>query len=149
MSLSQPTMNGATHPEKLPTELMSAIPPAAALPASSIGGNCQKGAPAARGPSVPIINAANAITGRFANTPIETRPAAHAKQGNAAWYRRSSVRSECRLTTERETDVRRETVIEQEDQEWHDPQRDPVVDRLRLAGNVVRRGDGLFHEGEG
>ena len=44
---------GATQPEKLPIELMSAIPPAAAVPANSIGGNCQNGAPALTPPMVP------------------------------------------------------------------------------------------------
>jgi len=70
--------------EKLPTELMSAIPPAAALPATSIGGNCHDGAAQATAPNVPTISAANAIAGWFANTPIATRPAAHARHGIAA-----------------------------------------------------------------
>jgi hypothetical protein len=42
---------------------MSAIPPAAAVPASSIDGNCQNGAAAVIGPSVATTSAAKAMSG--------------------------------------------------------------------------------------
>ena len=41
MVLPSPTMFGAKNPPKLPIELMSAIPPAAALPLSSAAGRHQ------------------------------------------------------------------------------------------------------------
>ena len=77
-------MSGATQPEKLPIELMSAIPPAAAGPASSIGGNCQNDATAVAGPSVATTSAAKAMSGWFEKNPIEASPMAHAKHGSAA-----------------------------------------------------------------
>jgi hypothetical protein len=40
-SANHPTTVGPIQPEKEPSELVSAIPPAAAVPASSIGGTCQ------------------------------------------------------------------------------------------------------------
>jgi hypothetical protein len=43
MSISQPTTNGPSHPDRLPIELISAMPPAAAVPVSSVVGICQNG----------------------------------------------------------------------------------------------------------
>src|SRR5262245_17702778 len=97
-SLSQPTRNGASQPERLPIELMSAIPPAAAVPDNSIAGICQNGEKALSTPVTPRMSAANANTGDVWNTPIKTSPTAAVRQDSAQWYRRSSFRSECRPT---------------------------------------------------
>src|SRR3954469_17015088 len=99
MSSSQPTMNGPSQPERLPIELMSAMPPAAALPASSVVGSCQNGENALSTPETPTTSAANASAGVFSKTPISTKPAAAARHESAQWERRSGTRSEVRPTS--------------------------------------------------
>src|SRR5439155_5156784 len=82
-SLNHPTANGASQPDKFPIELMSAMPPAAAVPASSVVGICQKGAKALSTPVTPIIRAAKARNGKFSKTPIRISPAAAARHESA------------------------------------------------------------------
>jgi len=82
--------------EKLPTELMSAIPPAAALPASSIGGNCQNGAAQATAPERADDQRGECdrrMVRKHADRD-QTRGAREARDRRV--NRRSNVRSECR-----------------------------------------------------
>src|SRR5207245_11510868 len=72
-SISQPTANGPSQPERFPIELISAMPPAAALPVNSVVGICQNGENALSTPVTPSTSAANASAGWLPNAPMSTR----------------------------------------------------------------------------
>ena len=74
MSISQPTTNGPSQPERLPIELISAMPPAAAVPASIVVGICQNGENALSTPETPRTSAANASTGVCRELPDQHQP---------------------------------------------------------------------------
>ncbi|MCY1376913.1 hypothetical protein D9M69_644420 [compost metagenome] len=67
-------MKGAANPARLPTELMKAMPPAAAVPVRKEAGIDQNTGKAARMPMVAKLNATMANTGCSINTPVATSP---------------------------------------------------------------------------
>src|SRR5262249_36149669 len=93
-----PTVYGPMNPPKLPNELIRAIPAAAEYPARNELGSEKKGpkkllVPITANDHRAIENHGDPVNGRHTNAaPAKT-------MGMAAWYRRSSFRSELRETT--------------------------------------------------
>ncbi len=77
MSTNTPTAYGEANPPRLPSELISAMPDAAAAPAKAADGSSQNGEIAAKMPIAPTQIAANARTGlAWSRNPEATRPTA-------------------------------------------------------------------------
>ena len=92
-AFKEPTMKGLTKPLSVPIELITAIPPAAADPASIFGGMAQKTGIMANMPAVAMENKAtdrNTFTDQMveSNAKLPTRPAI------AQCHLRSSVLSD-------------------------------------------------------
>src|SRR6266581_208445 len=79
---------GPTNPPTLPTELMSAIPPAPAVPERNMVGRLQNGPSVLQMPAAATHSARNAGSGCLCTRAPTVRPAAAAKAGNATWPRR-------------------------------------------------------------
>src|SRR5437762_12786813 len=91
----RPITYGPANPARLPIELISAIPPAAAAPDRNAAGNVQKTGRQPKIPKPATDNAAIFIVGSSSAVEIAI-PADATNSGNARWNRRSSIRSERR-----------------------------------------------------
>jgi hypothetical protein len=96
-SATKPTVKGPTKPAKFPTELMSAMPPAAEYPVRNSLGSAQKGLEQLK---IPTANKHNRLTQRAREgvVPNSNNATVATNAGIATWYRRSSLRSELRAT---------------------------------------------------
>src|SRR5438093_7053520 len=90
-----PMAYGPAKPARLPIELISAIPPAAAAPDRNAAGNVQKTGRQPKIPKPATDNAAIFIVGSSSAVEM-AMPADATNSGNARWNRRSSLRSERR-----------------------------------------------------
>src|SRR5262249_20839358 len=89
-------MDGPKKPARLPSELIHAIPAAAAVPASSAVGIGQKRGKVARIPTVATLKPIIAASVLYLQRLLATMPAAPSKDATAKWTRRSPERSELR-----------------------------------------------------
>ena len=97
-STRAPTAYGATNPPRLPSELIRAMPAAAAAPARAADGSSQKGEIAEKIPMAHTQMATIAHTGLACSRIAEaSSPAEPSSIENVACPTRSPVRSECRL----------------------------------------------------
>ena len=85
-------------PARLPSELMSAMPAAAPVPARKAVGKLQNSGSVVRMPIVPSVSAAIASVVLVCQTAESTSPIAPATAGMAMCQRRSRVRSALRAT---------------------------------------------------
>lgn len=92
-SVTTPTARGPTRPARFPTELISAMPPAAEYPDRNSLGSVQKGPRALQRPAATRHNRITEDKGE-AVAPSSKSDAAPTNAGIAIWYRRSSIRSE-------------------------------------------------------
>src|SRR5450756_2051462 len=89
-----PIMKGAAKPARLPIELISAIPPAAAVPVRKTEDSDQKTGKAARMPVAPRLRANRASGALPSDSPVRARPTPPSRVAAAQWMRRSPVLSE-------------------------------------------------------
>jgi len=82
LSFTAPTRVGPTNPPRLPTELISAISPAAAVPLKNVVERAQKGPIADFNPTKAIISATIAKYG-FYNHALKPNPTAAEKAATA------------------------------------------------------------------
>src|SRR5437016_5313763 len=94
MSLSAPTEYGPANPPRFPTELIRAMPPAAAVPLRKDVGSAQNGPSIHQIPNAVRDAAISVHTHEWKNTDMTVKPMAAAKAGMAACHRRSLVWSE-------------------------------------------------------
>src|SRR6185503_5182479 len=94
-SLSAPMRYGPAKPPRLPTALMSAIAPAAAVPLRNAVGRPQNGGRQLQRPDTAIAAAIKAIAGARSNDAT-TSPHADQTVGHTTCQRRSPSRSERR-----------------------------------------------------
>src|SRR5437899_1641594 len=94
MSLSAPTEYGPANPPRFPTELIRAMPPAAAVPLRNDVGSAQNGPNIHQMPKAVRHAATSVHAHECRNTEMIARPMAAAKAGTAACHRRSFVWSE-------------------------------------------------------
>jgi hypothetical protein len=85
LSFTTPTRVGPKNPPRLPAELMSAIPPAAAVPLKKVVESAQKGPIADFNPTRAIISAIIARYG-FCRHALKPNPIAAAKAANATYF---------------------------------------------------------------
>ena len=92
---SAPVAYGAAKPPRLPNELISAIPPAAAAPVRNLGGSAQKMGRALKTPIAAMITGIITAIGwcRYSATGIAKPPTT---SGMATCHTCSRVRSACR-----------------------------------------------------
>ena len=92
-----PSAYGPTNPPKLPTEVINAIPEAAEIPARNSFGSDQKGPLKLE---IPIATNDQSVIESKEElvVPSDIRAMPPTIKGIAAWYRRSSLRSELRET---------------------------------------------------
>lgn len=93
LSITTPTSVGPTNPPRFPTELINAIPPAAAVPLKNVVERAQKGAIADFNPINDIIRAAIPIYG-FCSQALKPKPSAAENAATATCHRLSPVLSE-------------------------------------------------------
>src|SRR5262245_63926942 len=91
----RPIAYGPAKPARLPIELISAMPPAAAAPERKAAGNVQNTGRQPKIPKPATDNAAIFIVGS-SNAVEAAMPADATNSGNARWKRRSILRSERR-----------------------------------------------------
>src|SRR5215831_807849 len=88
-----------TKPPRFPKQLIKAIPAAAEYPVKNSLGSAQKGPNRLKPPDATKHQSATARkTEPGASSPSSTNAVAATMSGTAAWYRRSSFRSELRPT---------------------------------------------------
>ena len=94
-----PTKNGLTYPDRLPTELIHAMPAAAAVPERMAGGSDQKHTIPERAPAVATVSVAISAQPPIWGRALSANAAPLIRHGAATCHRRSPVRSECPPTT--------------------------------------------------
>src|SRR5262249_3946294 len=94
LSRTQPIASGPTYPPRLPTELIHAIPAAAAVPDRKAVGNDQNVTTQDSNPTLTIVSATIAGTAFLPTAMRTSRPANASSKPPAECQRRSPLRSE-------------------------------------------------------
>ncbi|MCY1308446.1 hypothetical protein D9M70_584560 [compost metagenome] len=93
-SLTAPIMYGATNPERLPIDVISANPVAAVAPFKNAVGRFQNSGMVVTIPAMATISAPNDHQGSACQTTLSARLTPPSRPAAARWPRRSPVRSE-------------------------------------------------------